>query len=122
MQAEGEEGEEEGAAVDYGFYRSFWKLQKYFLNPNLCFKSSEWKQLTTCADDVLKACASLRLDSGGESSDSGGGGGGGGAADNSEIGTDEYFAKYVVSCSLNVSLQLHVLFFYLQPKESQKKL
>ena len=80
--------------IDYGFYRQFWKLQHYFLQPTLCMKEGEWGGMTQCVKTFLDACDSLKLDN----VDDSGGGGEGGSADSGA--GEEYFAKYLTSVKL----------------------
>jgi hypothetical protein len=82
--------------IDFGFYKQFWKLQRYFVQPALCLNGTGWPIMKTCTKTFLDACASLKLD---EVTDQGSETAANAAAA-AEEGGDEYFAKYLTSVKL----------------------
>ena len=91
--------------IDYGFYRQFWKLQRYFLQPTLCLNVLEWGGMTQCVETFLQACNSLKLDNvedggGAGAGASAGAGAGAGNSSASDGDGEEYFAKYLTSVKL----------------------
>lgn len=50
------------APVDFVFYRRFWSLQRFFLNPTLCYNKDQWDECVACVQAVMNAFQSYKLD------------------------------------------------------------
>eukprot|EP00041_Stephanoeca_diplocostata_P015727 m.301159 g.301159 ORF g.301159 m.301159 type:complete len:333 (-) comp20136_c0_seq9:3495-4493(-) len=50
------------APVDFVFYRRFWSLQRFFLNPMLCYNREQWENCVACIQAVMNAFQSYKLD------------------------------------------------------------
>eukprot|EP00039_Didymoeca_costata_P025631 m.14017 g.14017 ORF g.14017 m.14017 type:complete len:506 (-) comp4966_c0_seq1:306-1823(-) len=90
--AEVDEQKDRPAAVDYNLYKHFWKLQRYFQQPSLCLRPTEWTDFTKCTNIYLDAAASLKLESVRKAK-------GHDMNESAEV-HEEYFPKYLTSVKL----------------------